>query len=205
MLVILGLRVVCRVIARGTFYCRRCGGDREYRYQAGRRFIAVFFIPVIPLNETGRHVQCVSCKTRYVPDVLNAPTSADMQAAIPAGVRAMAALMLASGNSGSGVARRRAVETVRGAGQPAYDEDALAADLDQPSDEARRAIARLGAQLRPEAREWHLAEVIRIALADGPLTSAQRSAAQSLAVELGMTRAWGVGVIALTEQSAGAS
>ena len=50
MLIIFGLRVFYRTIARGTFHCRRCGGDREYRHRNGRRWFTLFFIPVIPLG-----------------------------------------------------------------------------------------------------------------------------------------------------------
>ena len=35
MLIIFGLRVFYRTIAQGTFHCRRCGGDRQYRQSAG--------------------------------------------------------------------------------------------------------------------------------------------------------------------------
>src|SRR5262245_7705364 len=75
MLIIWGLRVVYRTLGRGVFFCRRCGGDREYRHRAGRRYITVFFIPLIPLTKTGEHVQCLTCKTRYVTEVLKLPTT----------------------------------------------------------------------------------------------------------------------------------
>ena len=73
MLIIWGLRVIYRTLGRGVFFCRRCGGDREYRHRAGRRYITVFFIPLIPLTKTGEHVQCLTCKTRYVTEVLKRP------------------------------------------------------------------------------------------------------------------------------------
>ena len=63
-------------------------------------------------------------------------------------------------------------------------------------------IATLGGQLKPEAREWYLAELVRIALADGPLTGAERAAAEAIAVELGMTQAQAYGAIMMTEQAA---
>src|SRR4051794_13031667 len=97
MLIIWGWRVVYHTIAQGMFYCRKCGGDRGYRHRAGRRFITVFFIPVIPLTKAGEHVRCDTCKTRYVPEVLGSPTAASMQAAIPSGVCAMVAVMLRTG------------------------------------------------------------------------------------------------------------
>ena len=121
MLIIFGLRVFYRTIAQGIFHCRRCGGDREYRHRAGRRWFTVFFLPVIPLNQVGEHVQCTTCRTRYVTDVLSQPTTAQMQAALPA----------------------------------------------------------------------------------GPLSESERHAALAIGVDLGMTQAQVVGVVAMTEQSAG--
>ena len=46
------------------------------RHRAGRRWFTVFFLPVIPLNRVGEHVQCSTCRTRYVTEVLSQPTTA---------------------------------------------------------------------------------------------------------------------------------
>lgn len=202
MLIIWGLRVVYRTIGHGVFFCRKCGGDRDYRKRAGRRFISVFFIPLIPLNRTGVHVQCATCKTRYVTEVLKLPTAAQMQAALPAGTRALIAVLLRAGDPADAAARRRAIEMAAAAGAQGYDDAALDADLAAPHAAAQQPIAALGAQLKPEAREWYLAELVRIALADGPLTGAERMAAEAVARELGMTHAQAYGVIMMTEQAA---
>ena len=201
MLIIFGLRVFYRTIAQGIFYCRRCGGDRQYRKRSGRRWFTLFFLPVIPLNSVGEHVQCSTCRTRYVPDVLNQPTTAQMQAALPAGMRAAVWAMLRSGDPASPVSRQRAIEAVIGAGTPGYNEAMLSADLMQPFESIRPALNRVGGQLTIQAREWYLAEVIRIAMADGPLTETERHAALAIVVDLGMTQAQVIGVVAMTEQS----
>jgi hypothetical protein len=201
-MIIWGLRIVYRIIARGEFFCRKCGGDRKYRRRAGRRFVTLFFIPVIPLRRTGEHVQCVTCKTRYVPEVLQIPTAAQMQAALPAGVRALICAMLRAGDPANAAARRRAIAMAAAAGAQDYDNAALDADLAGPPAAGRPAIATLGGQLKPEAREWYLAELVRIALADGPLSGAQRAAAEAIAADLSMTQAQAVGLILITEQAA---
>jgi len=198
-MIIWGLRVIYRTIANGVFFCRRCGGDRQYRHRAGRRFITLFFVPLVPLTRTGEHVQCRSCKTRYVTEVLKLPTTVDMQLSVAAGVRALVAVILNAGDPASPQARRRAVEAVRGTGERGYDDDALSDDLGAPAGDGRAKLAAFGAQLQVEAREWYLAEAIRIALADGPLTGAERAAVEHLAAALGMTQAQAIGVIALTE------
>jgi hypothetical protein len=202
MIVIWGLRVFYRTIGQGVFHCRKCGGDRNYRLRSGRRFFTLFFIPIIPLNKTGEHVQCMTCRTRYVTDVLNQPTTASMQAALPAGMRAAASAMLRSGDPMNPAARRRAIDAVTGAGAQSYNDAALDADLQQPFDSVRSALGQLGRQLEPQAREWYLAEVVRIGMADGPLTDGERRAAEAIAADLGMTQAQALGVITLTEQAA---
>jgi hypothetical protein len=203
MLIIWGLRVIHRTLGRGIFFCRRCGGDRQYRHRAGRRYVSVFFVPLLPLAPTGAHVQCLTCKTRYVTEVLKLPTTVQMQAALVTGMRAMVAVILRAGDPGSPLARRRAIDAVTGAGDRDYDTGALEGDLAEPAGAGRPAIAALGGQLQVEAREWSLAEAVRIAMADGPLTGAERAAAEHLAAALGMTQAQAIGVIALTEQNAG--
>ena len=203
MLIIFGFRVFFRTLAQGTFHCRRCGGDRQYRHRAGRRWFTLFFLPVIPLNAVGEHVQCTSCRTRYVTDVLGQPTTAQMQAALPAGMRAAVSALLRSGDPSSPISRQRAIEAVIGSGVPDYDEAMLDADLMQPLATIRPALNQVGAQLTIQAREWYLTELIRIALADGPLSEGERQAALAIGMDLGMTQAQVIGVVAMTEQSAG--
>jgi hypothetical protein len=135
--------------------------------------------------------------------VLRLPTVAQMQEALPAGMRALVTGMLRAGDPASPDARRRAVEAVRGAGAESYDDQALDADLARPAEAGRPQIAALAGQLQVHAREWYLAELIRIAMADGALTGAERAAAEHLAAGLGLTQAQAIGVITLTEQGAG--
>ncbi len=228
MFLIFGLRVYFRTVGQGTFHCQRCGGDRPYRQRVGRRWIHLFFVPVIPLDRAGELVQCGQCGTRYGTGVLTLPTMAQMQEALPAGMRAAAITMLRAGDPGSSTARRRAVDAVKGAGIADYDDAAVDADLGsadlEPADpgsahpgsadpgsadqggggSAAERLNALSAQLAVPAREWFLAEIVRIGLADGALTDTERQAAREVAGHLGMTPAQAVGVIALTEEGASA-
>src|ERR1700761_1688302 len=125
MLIIWGLRVIYRTLGQGVFFCRRCGGDREYRQRTGRRYVTVFFIPLVPLAPTGEHVQCLTCKTRYVTEVLRLPTTVQMQVALVAGMRALVSVILRSGDPDSPLSRRRALDVLAGTGDTSYNEDAL--------------------------------------------------------------------------------
>ena len=210
MLIIFGLRIFYRTIGQGAFHCQRCGGDREYRHRAGRRWITLLFIPVIPLAKTGDHVKCAVCGTGYRMGVLALPTAAQMQAALPAGMRAAATAVLRAGGGSSAPARRRAIDAIKGAGLADYDEAALDADLSTPAMSAHPAqdlagpLNRLAVQLVVPAREWFLADAVRIGLADGPLSEEERHAAQEIAAQLGMTPAQARGVISMTEEGAAA-
>jgi zinc ribbon protein len=199
-LIIWGLRTIYHVIGEGIFHCRRCGGDRQYKHKAGRRFFTLFFIPVIPLNKTGEHVQCQTCKTRYVTDVLRVPTAGQMQTALPAGMRAAVSAMLSASQPISQASRQRAVAVVQGAGARDFTDAQLDSDLAQPEDARRAALAAVAGQLAPDAREWFLAEIVRVGMADGPLTPQQEQAAQFVAAGLGMSQAQTLGVITVTQR-----
>jgi hypothetical protein len=204
-MLIFGLRVWFRATGTGTFHCQRCGGDRKYRRRAGRRWFHIFFIPLIPLDRTGEHVQCTVCGVRYRTGVLAVPTSAQMEEALPAGTLSAAIGMLLAGDPGSGLARRRALDTIRGAGLTDYDESALDRDLVQAATSGGDAAAKLNTlavQLAMPAREWFLAGIVRIGLADGQLTDEERLAARHVAANLGLTAAHAYGVITMTEESA---
>ncbi len=202
MLIIWGLRVFYRTIGQGAFHCRRCGGDRQYRLRRGRRCFTLFFIPVIPLNKVSEHIQCLTCKTRYHTNALALPTAEQMQAALPAGMRAAASAMLRAGDRGSLLARRQAIEAITGAGAQDYGEATLDSDLALPPEYIAPALNQVGGQLAVQAREWFLAEVARIGMADGPLSDLERQAAQAVAIDLGMTQAQAYGVISMTERAA---
>jgi uncharacterized tellurite resistance protein B-like protein len=210
LLLIFGLRVFYRAVGQGMFHCQRCGGDREYRHLAGRRWFTLFFIPLIPLNHVGEHVKCTICGTRYRMEVLALPTLAQMQEALPAGMRAAATAMLRAGGGSSAPARRRAIDAIKGAGLADYDDEALDADLaaavipDQPGQDLAEPLNRLAIQLAVPAREWFLAEVVRIGLADGMLSDEERHTAREVAAQLGMTPAQARGVISMTEEGASA-
>lgn len=189
----------------GVLHCHRCGGDREYQSCTARRWIHVLFIPVIPLDRVAEHVQCRSCLTRYRIEVLALPTSAQMQATLPAGALAAVTMMLGAGDQASGPARSRAIEVVRAAGLPGYDDAALRADLAaEPDRDVSAPLTALAGQLMTPAPEWFLADAVRVGLADGPLSEQERDAARQIAACLGLTEARAHDVIWLTEEGAAA-
>ncbi len=203
MLLIVGSRVFHRTTIHGIFHCSRCGGDRPYQRRSGRRWLTVLGLPLVPRQPAGEDVRCGTCRTRYTPGVLRVPTAAQMQAALPAGLRAAVSVMLRADQAPGPAARHRAIQAVAAAGLPGYDQVMLNGDLTLALGTIRPALKEVGAQLAAPAREWYLADVIRIGMADGSLTEGERQAAVAIGLDLGMTQAQVAGVIAATEQSAG--
>jgi len=205
---LIGLRVYYfRAIARGMFHCYRCGCDRPYLRRSGRRWFQVLLVPLVPLSRTGEHILCSICRTAYRVEVLRLPTAAQMLIALPAALRAAAAALLSGGDPPAVTVRQRAIETIRRAGAAEYDDAALDADLAraaEPGQDSARQVSSLALQLEDEAREWFLADVVRIGLADGPLSGQQRQAATAVAAQLGMSAARAHGVISMTEEAAAA-
>lgn len=207
-MIIFGWRVLWRPVGNGMFHCQRCGGDRQFHHLVGRRWFHLFFVPVIPLAHAGQHVRCTVCGTRYRMEVLKIPTTAQMQVALPNGMRVAAVAMLRAAGGGGEPARRRAVDAIRAAGLADYDYPVLDGDLSassmapQPGQDLAQALNSLAVQLAIPAREWFLAEVVRIGLADGPLSDDERRAVHDIATQLGMSHAQAHGVIAVTEEGA---
>lgn len=188
------------LLGTGQFACPNCGGDREYEHRTARRFFTLFFLPVIPLDKVGEVVRCRTCRQRFDPVVLRRPTNAQLANAIPAGMRAAAAAVLRAGG-GSGAAARAAVEAVRAAGAPDYDAAQLQADLGLPTEATAELLRTLATNVTQEACERYLAGAVRIGLADGPLTPAEREGLHWVAGNLGLTPAHAHGVISTVEQS----
>jgi hypothetical protein len=204
---LIGVRFCFKTTGHGVLHCHRCGGDRQYWRLTGRRWIHILRIPLVPLDRVVEHVQCRMCRTRYRVGVLRLPTLAAMEAALPAGSLAAVTTMLRAGDPQSVVARRRAIGMVREAGLSGYDDAELTADLavaDVAGADVAAPLRVLARQLVDPAPEWFLADLVRVGLADGPLSDDERGAARLIATHLGMTSAHAQGVISLTEEAASA-
>ena len=99
-------------------------------------------------------------------------------------MRAAATAVLRSGDPASPAARQRAVAVIAGAGAQGYTDADLDPDMARPAEAVRGALGQVAQQLTPDAREWFLAEIVRVAMADGPLTAPERQTIQAVAADL---------------------
>lgn len=174
----------------------------------------------------GEHLRCTVCGTCYRVELLAVPTTGQMLSALLTGTTAAVLAMLAAGEQIGEAARNRAIEAIRNAGAPDYD----SARLDQALSEAapsqtgpsqtgpsqtgpsqtgpsragglRPAIETFAIQLDMPAREWFLASIVQVGLADGSLSDGQRDVAGVVARYLGLTQSVARAVIVRTEEAA---
>jgi len=213
MLALVGSRVCYRTIGSGVFHCERCGGDRPYRHRSGRRWAHLLGIPLALLGGTGEHLRCTVCRTCYRVDLLAVPTMEQMLVALLAGTKAAVLAMLRAGDAASPAARHRGIEMIRAAGALDYHDVGLAAALAEPAAAERLAgtdgqvglrpaIEAFAVQLEMHAREWFLAKIVEVGLADGSLSAKERAVAATVATYLGMSASRGEDVISLAEEAA---
>lgn len=203
MLVGLGSRVYYRTVAGGVFHCERCGGDRPYRHRSGRRWAHVLGLPVVPLDRTGDHLRCAVCRTCYRVELLAVPTAGQMQVALLNATTAATLAMLHAGGSDSQASRRRAIELISSAGSAQYGEPDLDSALELsrgPVAGLRGAVETLAIQLQTYSKEWFLATVVQVGLADGSLSDAERDVVGTVARYLGLSQARADDVIQLAEE-----
>ncbi|GAA4242816.1 hypothetical protein GCM10022254_77280 [Actinomadura meridiana] len=203
-MIIFGWRVVFFTLTRGIFHCPDCGVDRDYRRRQGRNFFTLFFIPVIPLTKRGGEIiECDVCHGRWLPGVLEVPTTAQL-AQMPAMLLRMAiAQVLRSGDYTNATARERAVTVVRQAGEPGYDDAALNTDLGRPFEQIRVEMGHAAPTLAPEARESILRATAEIALVDGPLSASEEETLSVVGADLQLTRVQVTGVVSVARQESG--
>jgi hypothetical protein len=49
----------------GMFHCPSCRQSRPYQAQIVRRFLTLYWVPIIPLEELSQHVRCRVCKEKF--------------------------------------------------------------------------------------------------------------------------------------------
>ena len=123
MLLIFGFRARAKRLSEGTFFCPKCGADRSYVLLQLRQWFTLFFIPIFPTGRpVGEQVQCTTCNTRFRPDILATPTSAQLTAGLAAAMRVATIALLKAGGALDGTARLAAVTTIAQSGTADYSE-----------------------------------------------------------------------------------
>ncbi|HLL37004.1 TerB family tellurite resistance protein [Streptomyces sp. NPDC052773] len=200
---IFGTRTAWTALADGDFFCPGCGGDRNYQRLTGRRRFTLLGLPVLPRGACGPVVECAACRRHYGTEVLDHPTTTRFSAMLRDAVHTVALAVLAAGGTGSRTALETAAAAVRAAGFPDCTEEQLAALVEALEADTGRitgapcgpglaielheALDPLAPHLAPAGRESILLQGARIALADGPYTTAEREALATVGAALTIT------------------
>lgn len=69
-MIIIGSTDLTSKLGRGTFFCPQCECRTGYQLKSSRPFLTLYFIPVFPLGNAERNVECIRCGFRFPERVL---------------------------------------------------------------------------------------------------------------------------------------
>lgn len=192
-----GFKVRSKMLGEGQFHCPHEGGDRAYRQMQARRWFTLFFIPVIPLKVLGEYVECTSCGRTYEVDVLQMPTTAEMEDQLTRAVRHVVVALLHADGHVVEQERAAAVAVVNRYGLADYDGTALDRDLAELNvGDLEAELAGVAGMLSPQGMEEVLRAAVSLAAADGHIDDSERAAIAHAGRSLGMSPAHVRGVLA---------
>jgi len=189
-MIIFGTRGITSTKETGPFNCPTCGDQRAYSRRSVRRFFTLYFIPLIPLDQVGDYIECLTCKQQYSDEVLAYDPIAEaqqLQADVGASLkRILAIIMMADGRIDDAqiAAACEGYEQVLGI---ALDEHEIQDEMTSVQNGESELIAeasRLREQLNNNGKQAVIQAAIAVALADGPVEGAERTFLGNLAREL---------------------
>ena len=190
MLIIWGFKARSKVIASGTFFCPRDGGDRDYEHKEARRWFTFFWIPLIPLKALGDFIECTSCKSTFYPDALKAKTSDEIQDVSTIAIRHVVVSMLQADGRVDESERQAALAVVARFASRPYNVAALDHDLASlDSVNLVDSLEELGAILNEHGKESVLTAAAYLAGADGDIDDRELETAHRIGDALGMSKA----------------
>jgi hypothetical protein len=69
-MIVWGTYVTKKIVSTGQFYCPRCANHRGYKLRRPKKWGHLYWIPIIPMQEFDRYVECDGCKGAYQEIVL---------------------------------------------------------------------------------------------------------------------------------------
>lgn len=195
---ILSIGVRHRFVRPVEFVCPRCGLDRTGAELVPARWARVFGIPVLPLGEHERVIECDDCGHESDLGVLDVPTTLQLVGILEQAT--VAALVLAVRASETGrreAVRSSAVDALVEVGYEAGQVD-LSGTVDSLDDpEAHRRLRALGNELTTHGKQGFLHRIAAVAMTGMPRGATTREALVGIGCELGMAAPHINGVLAV--------
>jgi len=76
---IAGLTTRVKAVDVGSFQCPHEQAARRYQHLRQRRWLTLFFVPVLPIGQAREWVQCEGCGGAYEPGLLAGNPAAPLQ------------------------------------------------------------------------------------------------------------------------------
>ncbi len=70
-MIIFGTRAKTKTTGEGEFYCPHCARERHYERKEIKNYLALYFVPLIPMGDGGEIIECQTCGRSYAPEVLD--------------------------------------------------------------------------------------------------------------------------------------
>ena len=74
MFIIFGVNNATEQKGKGQFICPVCHSEQKYVRKVHKRSLAIFFIPVYTLGESGEHIECLGCGSKLPASVIKQNT-----------------------------------------------------------------------------------------------------------------------------------
>lgn len=101
-MIIWGSRGLTSTIESNQFHCPQCNSKRDCSLKQVRNFFTLYFIPLIPLNVSGRFVECGSCGGNFAEEMLTYDPVVEQAETNDQLLRVMIMAALADGNVDAG-------------------------------------------------------------------------------------------------------
>ncbi len=192
-MIIWGSYVTKKIIGTGQFYCPKCQVHRAYSLRRPKKWGHLYWIPLIPMEELERYVECDQCKSAYREVALQHDPIRE-QAEFEKGVATtIAQTMALMGTVGTPPTIEGVAEAVRSMLKTEPSMELIRNAMVVPDRAgALDQVTKLAKDLSPNGREM----VLRIALAPQALSPAGQELASEIGLRLGMSPAHVSGVIA---------
>ena len=188
-------------ISKGDFHCPTCDSSQNYNLKRVRRFVTLYQVPVIPLEQLGDYVECLSCRDTYKPKVLESTVDLSpkqFQAEYHAAIKEVMIRMLLS----DGRNKSSEIEMLKNiylkVTRKNIDSEELAQDIARvknSTESMSKSLIRLQGNLNDEGKELVIQAAFYVAMADGDFQEEEQEFLAGIAMDLGMTPAHFQGVI----------
>jgi hypothetical protein len=159
---IIGTMTLNRTRATGAFYCPYCRDKSSFRLRAGRPFLTLYFIPVIPIGGATVRVHCDRCKQEFedgVHKLTEEEIEANFAVKFAADLISIASLAASEAEVTQPRAIDRALQAIREQGKVDVDQTGFESVLEQ----AKKDRGGLLLFLRVHGNGWNQDERSRIA------------------------------------------